>query len=180
MNHSLDRSTRKIHRWGAILTLLPLLIVISTGILLQLKKQISWIQPPTSHGSQADPQVDWETILLTVTQNSYAEVSSWEDIDRLDVRPNRGIVKVQCKNKMEIQVDLVTGKELSSAFRRSDLIESLHDGSFFHDLAKLWIFLPSGLILLGLWFTGAYLWWLPIRARRIKKKRMANKTAPKP
>lgn len=161
------------------MTLLPLLVVITTGILLQVKKQVSWIQPPTQDGSQGDPQVDWERILLTVTQNSNSEVTSWSDIDRLDVRPNRGIVKVQCKNKLEIQVDLVTGEELSSAYRRSDLIESLHDGSFFNDTAKLWIFLPSGCILLGLWMTGAYLWWLPIRARRAKKKRMANKTAPK-
>ncbi len=174
MNLNLNRSTRKLHRWGAILTLLPLLIVITTGILLQVKKQVSWIQPPSSKGTSGNPTVDWESILLTVRQNPLSEVEQWEDIDRLDVRPNRGIVKVQCNNRMEIQIDLTTGQELSSAYRRSDLIESLHDGSFFHDSAKLWVFLPNGLILLGLWVTGAYLWWLPIGARRrAKRKRMA-------
>ena len=175
MNRSLDRSTRKLHRWGAVLTLLPLLIVIVSGLLLQVKKQVSWIQPPTQTGSEGHPQIDWKTILQTVSRNEASEVTSWGDIDRLDVRPGRGLVKVQCKNKLEVQIDLVTGEELSSAVRRSDLIESLHDGSFFHDSAKLWIFLPSGLILLGLWFTGAYLWWLPIRARFNKKRRMAER-----
>lgn len=178
MNPSLDRSTRKLHRWGAVLTLLPLLIVIVSGLLLQVKKEVAWIQPPTQTGSEGHPQVDWETILATATRNESAEVTSWDDIDRMDVRPGRGLVKVQCKNKMELQIDLVTGEELSSAFRRSDLIESLHDGSFFHDSVKLWIFLPSGLILLGLWFTGVYLWWLPIRSRRKKKRRMAERANP--
>ena len=160
------------------MTLLPLLIVIVSGLLLQVKKEVPWIQPPTQTGSEGDPHVNWETILLTATRNEAAEVTSWDDIDRLDVRPGRGLGKVQCNNKMEIQIDLVTGEELSSAFRRSDLIESLHDGSFFHDSVKLWIFLPSGLILLGLWFTGAYLWWLPIRSRRNKKRRMAERAKP--
>jgi hypothetical protein len=32
---------RKIHRWAAIATALPVLIVIASGILLQLKKEIN-------------------------------------------------------------------------------------------------------------------------------------------
>ena len=175
MNRSLNRSTRKLHRWGAILTLLPLLVVISTGILLQVKKESTWIQPATAVGTEGDPLADWETILQTVKQNPKSEVASWQDINRLDVRPNKGIVKVQCSNRWEIQIDLITGAEVASNYRRSDLIESLHDGSFFHEQAKLWVFLPNGLILLGLWFTGAYLWWLPFRAKRIQKKRKQQK-----
>ena len=114
--------------------------------------------------------------VLVAQQVSDAEVDSWQDIDRLDVRPGKGIVKVQCKNRWEIQIDLQTGEVLSSSYRRSDLIESLHDGSFFSSPAKLWIFLPSGILLLGLWITGAYLWWLPIGAKRKKKRKQNSKT----
>jgi uncharacterized iron-regulated membrane protein len=55
--------------------------------------------------------------------------------------------------------------------RRSDWIEQLHDGSFFSETAKLFVFFPNGLILLGLWLTGAYLWWLPIGAKQKKESR---------
>ncbi|MFK7818230.1 MAG: PepSY domain-containing protein, partial [Planctomycetaceae bacterium] len=100
-----------------------------------------------------------------------AEVSSWEDIDRIDVRPSKGIAKIQCANRWELQVDLSSGELLSSTYRRSDFIESLHDGSFFSDEAKLWVFFPNGLVLLGLWFSGAWLWYIPFAAKRKKKNR---------
>ena len=83
------------------------------------------------------------------------------------------MAKVQCNNRWEVQVDLSSGEVLAANYRRSDFIESLHDGSFFSDGAKLWLFLPNGLILLGLWFTGVYLWWLPVGARRKKRMKKA-------
>ena len=165
--------TRKLHRWGAIIALLPLGLVIVTGLLLQVKKEFAWIQPPTRKGATDNPQIDWETILDVARSDSSAGVRGWADIDRLDVRPGKGIVKIQCRNRWELQLDLQSAEILSSKYRRSDWIESLHDGSFFHELAKLYVFLPNGLILLGLWLTGAYLWWMPFGARR--KKRINSK-----
>lgn len=166
--------TRKLHRWGAIITLVPLGLVIVTGLLLQVKKEFAWIQPPTQKGTAGDPRIDWDTILGVARSDSSAGVQEWEDIDRLDVQPGKGIVKVQCRNRWELQIDLQTAEILSSKYRRSDLIESLHDGSFFHELAKLYVFLPNGLILLGLWLTGAYLWWMPFGAKRQKQRRAAK------
>ena len=178
---SWNRWTRKLHRWGALIICLPLLLVVLTGLLLQVKKQVSWIQPPTMLGSAKTPIIHWDQIFESSQTVAAADVDSWQDIDRLDVRPDKGIVKVQCKNRWEIQIDLQSGAVLSSKYRRSDLIESLHDGSFFANSAKLWIFLPSGIVLLGLWITGAYLWWLPIGAKRKKrKKKLAESKFPKP
>jgi hypothetical protein len=101
-----------------------------------------------------------------------AGIKDWKDIDRLDVQPTRGMVKVRAKNSWEVQIDLKTGEVLQTAYRRSDLIESIHDGSFFHDYAKLWLFLPSGIVLLLLWLTGIYMFVLPywVRSRRRKVK----------
>ncbi len=154
--------SRKLHRWGAILSALPLLLVIVTGLLLQVKKQVAWVQPPTQRGQYRNEHFDksWQDILAIVKTVPEAQVGGWKDIERIDVRPSHGAAKVLCANRWEVQVDLSTGDILSSNYRRSDLIESLHDGSFFSDAAKLWIFLPSGLILLALWLTGAWLWWL--------------------
>jgi len=59
---------------------------------------------------------------------------------------------------------------LQSAYRRSDLIETLHDGSFFHPLVKLGVFFPAAVIVFGLWITGMYLFLLPFRARANKRR----------
>ena len=150
MGKSLNWWTRKFHRWGAILIALPLVIVIASGLLLQVKKQFSWIQPPTTNGSGTVPAVTWSELLRVTKANQSSEVETWNDVDRLDVRVDKGIVKVQCKNGWELQIDSITGEVLSSAYRRSDLIENIHDGSFFTEPTKLWIFLPSGILLLVL------------------------------
>jgi uncharacterized iron-regulated membrane protein len=166
----MNRWIRKLHRWGGLITLAPLLVVIVTGLLLQVKKQVPWVQPPTQKGSQTEPTLSFHEILAVAQSVPEAAVATWADVDRLDVRPSKGIIKLQAENRWEVQMDSTTGEVLSSTLRRSDWIESFHDGSFFHDSAKLWVFLPNGLILLGLWMTGAYLWWLPIGVRRKKRR----------
>jgi uncharacterized iron-regulated membrane protein len=166
----LNKWTRKLHRWGALLTFVPLLLVIMTGLLLQVKKQAPWVQPPTLKGSVNAPVVEWSKLLENCQLDPKAGIKSWADISRLDVQPAKGVVKVQTSSHWELQLDLADGRILSSAYRRSDWIEQLHDGSFFGDWAKLWLFLPNGLILLGLWVTGAYLWYLPIYAKQKKQK----------
>lgn len=172
---SINRWSRKLHRWGAVLTAVPVLVVIVTGLLLQVKKEVTWVQPPTMRGTPGPANLDWETVLLATKEIPEANVASWDDIDRLDVRPDRSLIKVQCRNRWELQLDWTTGKVLHSAYRRSDWIETLHDGSFFGEFSKYYLFLPSGLILFGLWFTGAYLWYLPIHVRR--KKRRAKRSS---
>ena len=175
MAKSVSWWTRKIHRWGALLMALPLLVVIISGLLLQVKKQVTWVQPPTKSGTTDQLVIGWEQILNAAKQETDAEVSSWDDINRLDVRPGKGLVKVRCENGWELQLDSSIAGLISSSYRRSDLIESIHDGSFFSDAAKLWVFLPNGIVLLALWFTGAYLWYLPFATRNAKKKRQRAK-----
>jgi len=169
----MNRWVRKLHRWGALITFVPLLLVILTGLLLQVKKQFPWVQPTTYKGSGMAVSLEWDRILEVSRSVKDAEVSDWSDISRLDVRPGQGLIKVLCGNHWELQLDSQTGKLLSSEYRRSDWIEQLHDGSFFTESAKLLVFLPNGLILLGLCLTGIYLWWLPIGARRKKNLRKA-------
>lgn len=166
-----NRLNRKTHYWGAIICALPVLIVILSGILLLLKKEIDWIQPPTQKGAGDVPQITFSKILEITADVPEAEVQSWGDIDRIDVRPGKGIVKVRANNRWEIQLDHQSGEVLQVAYRRTDLIESLHDGTFFHDSAKLWVFLPSAFILLTLWITGIWLFLLPILTKRKRRKR---------
>ncbi len=140
----LSRLNRVIHRWGSIAIALPTLIVLVSGVVLQWKKQSSWIQPKTWAGTNQAPQISFPDVLAIVKSVPEAGVQSWAEIDRLDVRPSKGMLKVRCKNRWEIQLDAVTGDVLQVAYRRSDLIESVHDGSFFSDFVKLGVFLRVG------------------------------------
>ena len=75
------------------------------------------------------------------------------------------------KNRWEVQIDTETKQVLHVAYRRSDLIEQLHDGSWFNEKVKLYIFLPSGIILFILWITGLYMFILPYTIKFRKKKK---------
>ena len=66
-------------------------------------------------------------------------LESWDDINRIDIRPDKGIAKIRSKNHWEIQIDSETAEVFSVNYRRSDIIESVHDGSFFTDYVKFWL-----------------------------------------
>ncbi len=167
---------RKTHYWGAVIIALPVLIIMCSGLLLQVKKHWTWIQPEEQRGTGTAPNIDFEKILTSVQGVPDLGVEGWDDINRVDVRPGRGLAKVSLQNGWEVQVDLGTGRVLQTAYRRSDLIESIHDGSFFAgDLAKLGIFLPAGVALLLMWITGMWLFWLPISVKRKRKKALPNR-----
>jgi CubicO group peptidase (beta-lactamase class C family) len=162
--------TRRLHRWGAVAIGLPIVLVISTGLLLQVKKQVPWVQPAEQRTDAIEPAVPWGYVLAAARGIPEAGVESWADIERVDVRPSKGILKVVTTSRWELQLRIDDGTVLQTEYRRSDLIESLHDGSFFGDGVKLWIFLPVGVILFGLWLTGLWLWVLPYT---VKWKRAA-------
>lgn len=166
LRKSVNKWSRRFHRWGAIATALPLLIVLCTGIPLLLKKQVEWIQPGTADAPGGPPVVSFEQILAAARSVPAVEVAGWGDISRLDLRLRDGVVKVQCESGWEVQVCAKSGEVLKHAVRRSDLIESIHDGSFFHPAAKLGVFLPSALIVFTLWLTGLWLWVMPYLRRR--------------
>jgi uncharacterized iron-regulated membrane protein len=166
----LSKLNRNVHRWGSILIAIPLAVILVTGVILQLKKESAWIQPTTKEGSSRELSLSFDQILSATQTVLEANVEGWDDIDRVDVRPSKGMLKVRCKNRSEVQLDTKTGEVLQVAYRRSDLIESIHDGSFFLDRVKLWVFLPVGLVLGVLWMTGVYLFFLPYYAKWRKRR----------
>lgn len=159
-------ANRRTHYWLALGLLLPGLLVVTTGLMLQLKKQWTWVQPPERRGAAGVPTIPLEAMMRAAAQVPEAGVVSWADVQRIDVRPSRGMAKVWTATGYEVQVDLRTGEVLQSAYRRSDVIESLHDGSFFGDATKLWVFLPAGLVLFTLYLTGSWMLLQPWVARR--------------
>ncbi|WP_068545459.1 PepSY-associated TM helix domain-containing protein [Thalassotalea crassostreae] len=163
---SFSKTNRTIHKWASIVIALPLLLTIITGALLLLKKEITYIQPQSMKGIAQTPTISFDEILKQASSIEQANISTWQDVNRLDVRPSKGIIKVRSENQWEIQLDAKTAEILQVAYRRSDFIETLHDGTFFQDKANLWLMLPAAIILLFLWLTGLYLFIYPYFRKR--------------
>lgn len=171
-------ANRKVHHWASFIVAVPLLVIIVSGILLQLKKHWSWVQPPEHRGLSTTPSAEFEQILASVKGVEHLGVQGWGDIDRLDVRPGRGVAKVMLKNGWEVQVDLGTAAVLQAAYRRSDLIESIHDGSFFAgDWTKIGLFFPAALTLLLLWLSGMWMVWVQFIGKRRRRRALLQKRA---
>ena len=170
-------ANRKVHHWASFFAAVPILVIICSGLLLQMKKQWDFVQPPERRGSVTEPSVDFVQLMTALKSVPSLGVAGWDDVDRIDVRPGRGLAKVTLKSRWEAQIDLGTGAVLQTAYRRSDLIESIHDGSFFAgDWTKLGLFLPAGAVLLLLWMTGVWMVWVPFINKRRKH---ADKVRPK-
>jgi len=164
---------RQVHHWASPVIMLPLGLVIATGLLLLVKKDFDWIQPSSTKGAAPTevPSKGFDDLFAAAQSVEELELESWADLERVDVKAGKGIVKFVAANNWEAQIDTETGEVLQVAFRRSDIIESLHDGSFFADWVKHWIFLPSGIVLLMMWGTGIYLFILPHWKRYQKRRR---------
>ena len=87
-----------------------MIIILSTGVLLLLKKDISWIQPSTQRGSSKELKLHFDDILNIVSKLPNINFKHWEDINRLDIRPKKGIIKVRGNNNWEVQLDSKTGE----------------------------------------------------------------------
>lgn len=161
---------RKIHHWGSIVIALPVLLILGTGLMLQLKKQLPWVQPPEIRGAGGAPALTLPQVLEIARGVPQAAIRDWGDVSRVDVRPSRGMLKVTAANGWEVQIDTATGAVLQVAYRRSDAIEALHDGSWFSDGVKYGVFLPAGIGLFVLWATGMYLFVLPYTVRTKRRR----------
>jgi hypothetical protein len=163
---------RKIHYWATAFIAVPMLVVIGSGIALQMKKHWQWVQPLEQRGTGSTPRIGLERILASVQTVGSLNVKGWDDVNRIDVRPSRGMAKVWLHNGWEVQVDLGNGDVLQSAYRRSDLIESIHDGSFFlGNVSKLGIFFPSAIGLFIMWLSGLWMFAFPFIAKRNRRAR---------
>jgi uncharacterized iron-regulated membrane protein len=174
---SATRTYRRLHKFVAVPLFVFMFLIGLTGVLLGWKKQAS-LTPPTQKGTSADarqwlPMDSIQNLALAFARDSLGFA---DEIDRLDLRPDKGVVKVVfVKNYTEIQIDLTTGQVLLTQKRWNDFIEQIHDGTIVDRLAgtdgnpvkTTYTTLTSlGLMLLS--FSGFWLWLNPKRIRKIK------------
>ena len=63
-----------------------MVVILVTGLLLQVKKQVPWVQPPEQRGTGSSPSLPLESVLRACPVLPGAEVRSWHDIPRLVLR----------------------------------------------------------------------------------------------
>lgn len=179
------RTARKLHRVTGIFLFVFFFIIAVTGLLLGWKKQTGLL-PPTTKGNSANA-AQWLSIdSLKNKANTYLLTSVNADlsiaIDRIDIRPEKGIVKfVYAEHFWELQLDCTTGALLQIGRRNSDIIEKIHDASLLDysmktsgDWIKLAYTTVMGLALILFTVTGFWLWYGPKRMKKEKHKHALN------
>jgi uncharacterized iron-regulated membrane protein len=132
---------------------------LATGIFLQVRKPVDWIQPPSQKGvsfKKYTTSVTPDQILQAAKSIPEAKVDSWEDILLLDVRLKNGMVKVRTYDFYEVQVDTTTGEVLSHNQRWNDIIGAWHSGAIFGGFG-LFIFFVMSILITILTASGGYL-----------------------
>ncbi|HEV7347117.1 PepSY domain-containing protein [Telluribacter sp.] len=172
------RLYRKIHKWLAVPLFLFMILVGGTGLLLGWKKQVQLL-PKTANGVTSESQhwISLDSIQRVAQQYARIELGLPVEIDRIDVRPQKGVAKIVfARHFTELQLDCATGEVLSVSTRTSDIIEKIHDGSILDywigqdgEQVKLTYTSLLGLGLLLLSVSGFWLWYNPVRIRRQKR-----------
>lgn len=173
------RIFRKIHRTTGAFLFVFFFIIAITGFLLGIKKHSAGIiLPQTQKGTSTELH---DFLPLDSLQNNavhflsvYLNDKEKSEIDRIDVRPDKGMVKFTFKsNFYEVQVDGSTGGLLQIETRRSDVIEKIHDGSivdyysgFKSGTFKLVYTIIMSFALMVFTITGFWLWYGPKKMRK--------------
>jgi len=172
----MGRTLRLIHYWLTAFTLVTVAMVAVTGVLLALKKDFDVLQAPTAQASAPGlPNTPLDALLAAVASHEGRDRLDWREVDRIDVRPDDGLAKVILNDRTEYQVDLHSLEVLQTGYRTSDFIETLHDFSILGGWGKYVLSVPTGVALLILWGTGAYMFIKPMLVRR--RKRLAKAAA---
>ena len=165
------------HKWTGIVIAILLIMSSVTGFLLLVKKDFDWIQPPTATATEGGIEdfAPLQTVVATIIAQGHPDFQTSEDIDRIDTRPEKRLHKIRSRHHYtEYQVDAITARIISGPDRRmSDLLESIHDGSFFAGWFHDWIMPIVLLAIVFLVFSGFWLWLQP-KIRRGRKRRSSR------
>ena len=158
----LARAAFYAHLWLGVLFTVALLSISITGILLNHKRELG-LMPDVNH----DPAGQFTAALpLAVLADKARAATSpaiaETQIDRMDVRPRNGYVKVRFRDpaSTEVTVDINGGRVLHVGPRGDVFLERLHSGEAFGDK---WVLLSdaAAIALTILLITGYWLWLVP-------------------
>ena len=166
------------HLWFGVIFTIALLVIAITGILLNHKRSLGLMpdvpHEPTAAFSSSLPLDSLAAIALRATGGGTSGETApgpadptRARVDRMDVRPRDGYVKVRLRDaaSTEVTIDLVAGRVLHTGRRGDVFLEKLHSGEAF---GGSWVLLSdaAAVALVITLLTGYWLWLAPKLRRK--------------
>ncbi len=159
------------HLWLGVIFTAALLVIAVTGIALNHKRGLG-LMPDVAHETSASLAASLPLdSLANIAHAAFAQLpvaganehrGASPTIDRMDVRPRDGFVKVRMRDRAstEFTVDLSTGRVLHVGPRGDVFFEKLHSGEAF---GSAWVVLSdaAAVALLVTLVSGYWLWLAP-------------------
>lgn len=167
------------HLWFGVLFTVVLTVIAITGILLNHKRALG-LQPDVVHEPSApfSASLPLDSLAIAALLSAASvpglveELGSTDPlkaINRMDVRPRDGFVKVRLRDRAstELTLDLTTGAVLHVGRRGDVFLEELHSGE---TLGDNWVLLSDAgaVALLVTLVSGYWLWLAPKRGSRAR------------
>lgn len=150
---------KKIHVFFALTFIAPMVVIFSSGFALLIKSFFPGIQP----------------VVVETTNIPGKPLLSLEDlkkdpqVEQIIYRPDKNNISIRYKDDIEKQIHAQTGEVLSYAKRHTNWIIRIHQGTYFADWVKQFIFIPTAVALQVLWITGLVLYFKTKKWRRSVK-----------
>jgi len=168
-----------VHLWLGVLSTIALIAISITGILLNHKRGLG-LMPDVPHeptGTFASA-IPLERMAYAALEAAPPESrAGWLPgdsvniglIDRMDVRPRDGFVKVRLRDKasMEMTVDINTGQVVHIGRRGDVFLEKLHTGEIFGGIRFVILSDIAAVALVLTLITGYWLWLVPKLSRGV-------------
>ena len=158
------------HLWLGVIFTASLIVISATGILLNHKRGLG-LMPDVPHEPSAPftgslPLDSLAAIALRAVAAPNTKPQTLGDVDRMDVRPRDGFVKVRMRDasSTEVTVDVASGTVLHIGPRGDVFLEKLHSGEIFGGRGILLSDAASVVIVITI-VTGYWLWLTPKRRR---------------
>lgn len=149
------------HLWLGVITTGIVLVIAVSGILLNHKRGLG-LMPDVPHTATGAFEGALSMAELARRAALAAPAAGGAGVDRMDVRPRDGLIKVRFRDAAvtEVTLDINDGRVLHVGERNDVFIEKLHSGEIF---GASWVLLSDfaavGLIILII--TGYWLWLFP-------------------
>lgn len=157
----LIKTMSKIHRYAAYIVVLPFALILLTGIILLLRKDL-----PFMSGGDATFKVERFVSIEDVFSEMAKRGVSAEDIKTVALRKSKGLYTVTDSETIySFKADtlaLVDKQSANSSFRK--IVFRIHEGTIGGDLTLYFIWLPTAIALLFL--SGSGIYFLTLKRRK--------------
>ncbi len=180
MSISILQRLRLVHRKIASILFIFFFIIAITGLLLGMKSIFTttiFENKETFSAIKLLEALPLDSLekIATVFINDHTK-NNFANVDRIEVRPSKGIAVAYYKKNYSVQLNAKNGKPILIEQKNGGIIQDIHDGAVLGNLfsnkaggvAKTIYTLIIGISLLLMTITGIYLYYKPKQIKKAK------------